>query len=170
MLQRLMHVKWKPYQKRWKSHKVLLLEYFRQSVLWAKALSAMADWPIMDFAAHIDPMLRADSSIMDVWHHHLLITNPTNKVPDEMESLLEAALHWAAAEDSHLTAPYNLPPPYEPIILMYERGGYFYRTQNTVEITSVTAIVRRGWQYYDKSDPDVSIDSASLDQIDLETS
>ncbi|MEP7288560.1 MAG: hypothetical protein ABI947_22640 [Chloroflexota bacterium] len=169
-LQRLLTVNWKADYARYKSHKALLHEYFRRTALWAKALVATAEWPIIDLALHIDPSIRAEKAILDRWRQHLDHTENDKRVPPEMEFILEAALHWASVEDKQLTGTFNLPQPYEPIILMYERGGFFYRSHEGIDITAVTAISRRGWDAYDRDTPWGSIEVSELDKIDSRVS
>jgi hypothetical protein len=167
MLQRLLAVRWKADPTRFKSHKALLIEYFRRSSLWAKVVNATNDWPIIDIALHIDSNVRVDETAIHVWQEHLRHLSSGNRVPNEMEYLLEAALQWAAVEDKQLTGYFNLPKPYEPIILMYERGGFFYRSHDGIEITYVTTISRRNWQAYNRDVPYDNIEESELDKIDF---
>src|SRR5579859_4207565 len=169
-LNRLLAVQWKPEFARFKSHKILLIEYFRRSALWAKTLNATSEWPILDIALHIDPTIRAAETVLKIWHEHLARLGENHHVPREMEYLLECALYWATTKDRLLTQSFDLPEPYEPIILMYERGGFFYRSHEGIDITSVTAISRMNWQAYDRDTPYDSLEISELDRIDSEDS
>jgi hypothetical protein len=166
-LQRLLSVKWKADPTRFKSHNALLNEYFRRSSLWAKAFDAPNDWPIIDIASHIDSTIHIDKTVIQVWHEHLSHLSKDNRMPSEMEWLLEAALRWPPVEANQLTDHFKLPKPYEPIVVMDERGGFFYRSHEGIEITFVTTMSYRSWQAYDKDVPYDSIEVSELDKIDF---
>jgi hypothetical protein len=166
LLQRLIAVKWKADPNRFRSHKALLIEYFRRSAIWAKKLDCVNEWFMFDIALHIDPTVRADNSSVQMLETHL---NSGEQIPPEMKGLLHYALHWAAVKGRNLTEPFNIADPYEPIVMMYERGGFFYISHDGIEITYVNTISRRGWQAYASDIPYDNTTESELDSLDSGT-
>jgi hypothetical protein len=79
------------------------------------------------------------------------------------------ALRWAAVEESPEVRRYNLPAPYEPLIVLYERGGDVYKDELGRSWFVTRATLRQSMhKFYDRTTPIVELDPAVLDAIDAE--
>lgn len=137
-------------------------EYLRRAALWTKAIQYSKGWPFIDFAKQIDPTVSIEPEQLELLYSHLRkffvigsITNITN--------ILVYALHWQKLE----TIPFDLPDPYEPVILIYERGGLFGSHDG--------GYVDVGGGYFPKGKPDdfysltpkIELTKEALDAIDF---
>lgn len=139
----------------------LMQEYLRRAAWWAEELDATEDWPFFDIAAHLAP---------DV------------SVPDELASQLEAlisagigwpsvadscrnALRWAAVLDAGTPVPKHLEDPFEPLLLLFERGGGWTTEHGLIELYG-SAVSRRTWQDNLTTERVVTLDEAKLDALD----
>jgi hypothetical protein len=59
----------------------------------------------------------------------------------------------------------DLPDPYEPLVVLYERGGVFF-VENGVADFELRRVPLRTWQANLASEPIVEIDPAVLDAVD----
>jgi hypothetical protein len=77
-------------------------------------------------------------------------------------------VHWSMVKDTLKVTQLDLPDPYEPLIVMFERGGSFPKKEfNIYNFWSGGIPVNEPENYY-ASLPYVELDSDVLDQIDLE--
>jgi hypothetical protein len=60
-----------------------------------------------------------------------------------------------------------LEDPFEPLILMYERGGGF-ATENGFVDVDMAGIPLRSWRDHLSSQPIVELDAATLDRLDAQ--
>ncbi|GHF89233.1 hypothetical protein [Streptomyces thermodiastaticus] len=102
-----------------RSRALLMREYLRRAALWAQAYGAEEDWPFFDVTERIalsfllDPEVEAD-----------LEDFVATKVPTPSTArVCRGAVRWAALSDEDKAAAADLPDPYEPLLLMFERGG-----------------------------------------------
>ncbi|MEU5048286.1 hypothetical protein [Streptomyces sp. NPDC021096] len=125
LLQRLRAIDWEdedaPYDHA-ESRAALLREHLRRTALWALAFKAELSWPYIDLAKLIDPTVRADDEVLAELKDYL-----DEEVGwPQVEATLVGAVHWAAFRSgTQITLP-DLDDPYEPLLLMYERGGWFH--------------------------------------------
>jgi hypothetical protein len=145
-------------------------EHLRRMALWAKAVNYTPKWPhwiVFDVAKHVNPSIRAPSETVDLLKRHLDNTEANIFACD----ICSLYLHWAAIRNSAEVKSFALPGPYEAVMLMFERGGFFYVEHGFVGVdiamippskTSVNA--------YASSTPVVELDIAVLDKIDAEAS
>jgi hypothetical protein len=163
VLNRLISIHWAANVAHYRSHRLLVFEYFRRSALWATMLNATDSWPIVNLALHLEPTLQLHPAVLRSFHDHL---QKHGSPPREMVALLEAALYWARLQDLNDERINQLPAPYEPILLLYERGGYFFRSHDGIEITVVMTVSHRGWQQFLTQTPYIQLDPSVLDQVD----
>jgi hypothetical protein len=163
ILARLSAVDWDEValDRRW-SRVALMREYLRRAALWARELDAEGAWPFFDIAALIAPGLE-----------------PPRELAEELETLLyervgwptvqtccRAALRWAALLDSGRPIPVGLPDPYEPLLLVFERGGEFYIEHVFIELDGAS-IMQKPMAYYVSDEPVLaSLDPDYLDELD----
>jgi hypothetical protein len=163
MLDRLLAVRWDDERDVWlqKSRGMLMLEYLRRAACWAKEVDATGQWPFFDIATHIDPAIRADPELVNELEAAL---DAKVWFPPVRRTCL-AALHWEALVATPGVLLPNLPDPFEPLLLMYERGGGFIIQNGFIELP-VTGVPRRTWQHHLKPDQIVELDPATLDALD----
>jgi hypothetical protein len=149
----------------------LLQEFLRRAALWAEAFGLIdvpgTGWPMIDYASYVDPSLKIDDS------------GDSDEVLPEAEKLQVDHLswyerrvcvyfvHWAAVKDRSEVTKYSLPDPYEPLIVLYERGGSFRKDHSGVwEYHNTSGFPACSANYYLSSEPIVELDKVSLDKAD----
>jgi hypothetical protein len=146
------------------SHILLFKEYIRRAALWFKALNIElkgSGWPVFDIAAQIDQSIE-DETEDENFIKCLTTGTYYTKV------LCLYYVHWSMIKDRPEVTRFNLPEPYEPIIIMFERGCSFPRKEfNIYDFWGGGIPINEPENYYDDL-PYTELDSATLDQIDLE--
>lgn len=160
-IERIKAIDWKPNNLRATSHIALLKEYLRRASLWAKALDCTDKWPFFDVAAQIDPSLRSDEAKVEEVERHLA----PFPVSLTVRRLCEWFVHWAVVKNSPEVTKIALPDPYEPLILLYERGGNFHFEQGFFHF-SVGCFPRGKLSDHYSLSPHILLDEQVLDQLD----
>ncbi len=150
-------------RKRW-SHVALFKEHARRMSLWAERLGRKDSWLFFDVGAALAPDWRADEALISALHDFL----DDKAYLGLMCDVYEWALHWAALRD---TQSFDLPDPYEPILMLYERGGNVRQYSADIwavsETFGVSGITR---DLYRALPPIVDLDPAILDMLDQDDS
>ncbi|MDT0304209.1 hypothetical protein [Streptomonospora wellingtoniae] len=143
---------------RQKSQLSLLHEYLRRFSFWVGAYSDL-DWPAGDAAAMVNPGVRAAPELVAKIKDAIPVYEP----PVVEETCLNA-LHFEALRSAgQVTA--NLPCPYDPLLLMYERGHGFKISQGYFEVG--TSGIKKGRpRDFRAADPIVPLDAETLAAID----
>lgn len=135
-------------------------EYLRRSALWSDEIGTV--WPFDDFARRIDPTVRADPRLVRTIEDrfpplifHMVIRTCT------------WALHFEALRESEGPLP-NLPSPFDPLILMYERGNSFSAEGAGYIEVGVIGIPKWNKERYLTPKPLSPMDPKKLDAMDLE--
>jgi hypothetical protein len=107
-----------------RSHIALMNEFLRRSALWAVNLDIKEKWPFFDIAFYINSAIRADPLECERLDAYL----KKYDLSQVMRKCMINHLHWLETyeqmiENNDIS---HLPPPYEPIIVMFKRGGYFW--------------------------------------------
>jgi hypothetical protein len=118
-------------------HLYLMLEYMRRVALWQQALKCAEARPFFDIADQIDPSIRVDSEMVNVLHGRF-------KQGVWVGRIGEWALHFAALQDAAKVQHFDLPVPYEPLIVLFEEGGTFTITHEGVLLNGTTMRLS-GW-------------------------
>lgn len=145
------------------SRVALMREYLRRTALWAHEYRIDGDWPFIDLAARVDPEVRADPVLLARMEDAL----------DDRATLLYAqktsrhAVHWAALLDARADRLPPLEDPFEPIVLLFERGGLF-GTEGRAADFALGMIQYRTRDHYLAVAPIESLDPDLLDKIDDE--
>ncbi len=156
-------IAWQYDDRRSESHLKLAHEYLRRMALWATALGRQDHWPFFDvaIAMYLDIALpdelyqRLDQHLDE---HYLYII---------MRRVLRHALAWSMIKDDPHVHAFGLPDPYEPILLLYRRGGHFtldkarFITSGFGSSSPLATIDR-----YHRQVPVVALDQVTLDTID----
>ncbi|MEV7024158.1 pentapeptide repeat-containing protein [Kitasatospora sp. NPDC093558] len=123
MLDRLTAVDWRDEDAAYAhaaSRSRLFREYLRRSALWAQAYQPGQDWPFVDLAAHVDPTVQVDAELAEQLDAFL----EANVGFVKAKALCRAALRWAALLDGSTVHLPELADPFEPLLRMFERGGW----------------------------------------------
>src|SRR5688572_21541320 len=119
---RLSAIQWTSDEDRYVLHVRLGQEYLRRAALWIQALGVEDGSMFFDIAEVIDPDSRASPILIQRVREHL----DEQKISGWPQIIAEWALHFAALPEPALPElALGLPQPYEPLIVMLERGGYF---------------------------------------------
>lgn len=138
----------------------LMAEYLRRAALWAQALDATSEWPFFDIAAHTDPSVQVPED--QAKELEALIYNHIGW--PSVDRLARAALRWAALKDAGITTP-GLQDPYEPILLMFDRGGAWTTEAGFIDVGGA-AVRRQTWREHLSTEPVTALDAAALDALD----
>ncbi|MFJ8844240.1 hypothetical protein ACIRFF_15205 [Streptomyces cyaneofuscatus] len=103
------------------SRALLMREYLRRAALWAKAYGAEESWPFFDIAERLDA---ANTTPPDVAAELEQLLQ--SLAPASLRTTCRGAVRWPALLAAHCVLPAELPDPYEPLLLMYERGGGYH--------------------------------------------
>ncbi len=139
----------------------LMAEYLRRAAQWAKALDATDEWPFFDIAAHVDPAVHVpedEAKDLEVLIDHG-IGWPSVKTSSR------AALRWGAILDAGTPLPSGLEDPYEPLLLLFDRGGGWTIEAGFIDVDGA-AVRQRTWLDHLTTKPAVALDRATLDALD----
>ncbi|WP_152471803.1 hypothetical protein [Nocardiopsis gilva] len=163
LAERILSVNWQSDFEKTKSRVALMREYLRRSALWAHHLDSSGRWPFFDVAIIIDPEVRADEEIVERVKDHI---EGQSQLPVVTDTCIWS-LHFAALRSAAVPLP-ALPDLYEPLILMYERGGGFgIDGTGSIEVDMV-ALPRRGMQKFLSAEPLASLNPEELDTLDAQ--
>ncbi|MGW0737017.1 hypothetical protein [Streptomyces sp. NPDC002851] len=124
VLERLRSVHWDDWDEAFDhphSRALLMREYMRRAALWAQAYGAEDVWPFFDIAEYVDPTVQLDADVAAELEQFLSSGIGRNSV----KRTCQGAVRWAALRSTAKVDLPDLPDPYEPLLLMYERGGGF---------------------------------------------
>ncbi|GAA1594722.1 hypothetical protein GCM10009678_91000 [Actinomadura kijaniata] len=142
---------------------LLFLEHLRVGALWARHLGLRAT--VFDIPGEVAPGIEADPA---------LVRRVDETLADAYASHYDRrsarwALAMAAVRDEGAALP-DLPDPYEPLIMLFERGGSFARDCAGVlwEVGFVGVPCRRYLDGEGVTEPVAPLDHALLDGYDLD--
>ncbi|MGR6970495.1 hypothetical protein ACU639_12940 [Streptomyces cynarae] len=144
-----------------RSRALLMREYLRRAALWAQAYEAEEEWPFFDVTEYVDPAFRLDPDLEADLEEFV-----SHKVPTpSTASTCRGAVRWAAlkAERSEAGFP-ELPDPYEPLLLMYQRGGG-YSIEEFIDLYGVM-IPYGNFESNVSTEPFLSLARSTLDALD----
>lgn len=143
-----------------RSRALLMREYLRRAALWAQEYHAEGDWPFFDIAERIDPTAQLAPDLAKELESFLR----SGIGPNSVERTLKGAVHWAAMCSSGRTDLPALADPYEPLLLMYERGGGFSVDQ-LIDLNGVS-LPRWSLDAAITAPPFLTLTPATLDALD----
>ncbi|MET9663531.1 hypothetical protein [Streptomyces sp. NPDC006510] len=144
------------------SRALLMREYLRRAARWAQAYGAEESWPFFDIAEHVAPEVRTPSDIAAELEEVL-----TGLAPSSLKKTCRGAVRWAVLRDAGGELSRDLPDdPYEPLLLMYERGGGYF-VEEFIDLNG--AMLRLGTVESSLSArPFLTLAPATLDALDAE--
>ncbi|MFI1993936.1 hypothetical protein [Actinoplanes sp. NPDC020271] len=165
MAARLGAINWDRHGDKAWSKAVLLKEYFRRAARWAAAYGCDSPVPFFDIAACVDSTVRADRHLIDD-----VVADANTRGSRSVKRLLPFILHWSAIRptlDADLLQ--RLEDPFEPLILLFERGGGFHTANGEVDL-ELKSVRMAGWRGRADDPPITSFAADDLDQIDRDGS
>ncbi|WP_433828954.1 hypothetical protein ACQP2E_06535 [Actinoplanes sp. CA-015351] len=166
MTTRLSSIDWERHGDKAWSKAALLKEYFRRAARWSAVYACDAPGPFFDIAACVDPAVRADQRVIDDLVEKLAIGRGGWNV----KQVAPFILHWTALRATpDFLLPEELEDPFEPLILLFERGGSFHTENGEVNL-EWKSVSMRGWRKRADDPPMPSFDPEILDEIDREGS
>lgn len=146
----------------YRSHMRLYHEYVRRLGLYATSFGwGYFNVLTKDIPGMIDPLIRANAEVTET-----VVKYALGREFDAVAiHIFLMALHWEALRDSEVYDTYKLLPLYEPLIMIYERGGWLSTEQNWVDVTGI-GIPPKRWEQCLASEPLFSLDTDFLDGLD----
>lgn len=137
----------------------LMSEYLRRAAWWVQELDGTSKWPFFDIVGRWAPEVH---------------TLP--ELAEQLETLIHssvgwqggacrAALRWAAMLDAGISLPPHLEDPFEPLLLMFERGGGYTACGGFIDLGG-SSVLQKTWRHHLSTEPVVSLDQATLDALD----
>ncbi|GIF08923.1 hypothetical protein [Actinoplanes siamensis] len=144
------------------SKAALLKEYFRRAARWAIAYGCDTRVPFFDIAACVNSSIRADQNEID----HLLEKIVAGRGGWNAKQMAPFILHWAALRATpDIALPPELEDPFEPIVLLFERGGGFHTEHGEVNLEWLS-VPTSGWRKRADAPPMLAFTPEVLDEID----
>ncbi|MFI9319854.1 hypothetical protein ACIGXI_08735 [Kitasatospora aureofaciens] len=142
----------------------LMVEYLRRASLWAEVLGGPPRWPYFDIAGALAPAVRVDPEVAERLEEY--IEDHVDGVSAEF--VCRAAVRWATLRDTPGVQLPDLPDPFEPIILMYGRGGEVLHDDSWAFNFGGRFLRILPWREYLSAEPATTLDPAALDALDRE--
>jgi hypothetical protein len=143
-----------------RSRSALTFEFLRRSALWARATGAENGWPFSDLAGALEPGTRAEAAV-----ERLRAEVGAELWWPPVQQAVEGALHWAALGALPRQLFPELQDPYEPLLVLLERGGGFMTSSGAIELGYGSFPVRSPADRVGLAPR--AIDGATLDSLDL---
>ncbi len=165
-VEELLAVDWQFRLDRFASYKLLFMEYLWRQALWMHTLKPVeqAVFPFADWAWQFDSSVAVDWHLRNALFEHLRPTNSTF-----LRGLLLLAVKWSAIRDHPAIEALELPDPYDPLLVFYQRGGTFYYNAEWkfFELNRrMPWLPRRNTAFWLRDEPYVELDTAVLNHID----
>ncbi len=139
----------------------LMQEYLRRSARWAAQLNATKEWPFFDIAGRLAPEIEPPAALAEQLEES--IVNRTGW--PSHRTVARAAFHWAALVDVGVPLPPDLEDPFEPLLVMLDRGGGYTTEAGFIDL-GASSILRKTWQDHLSTEPITALDPATLDALD----
>jgi hypothetical protein len=161
--ERIAAIEWIGSFDRMTSRGYLMKEYLRRAAWWAKVTKAQ-EFPFFDIAAAVNPAVRADPS---------LVLRVTQELAAKMQGILVQetcanALHFAALLDARIPLPEAPEMPFEPLLVMFERGGGFRDEGSGLIDVDLLGIPIGSVEDNLRAEPYVQLGLTDLDALDRE--
>lgn len=143
-----------------RSRAKLMHEYLRRAALWAQELGGTTRWPFFDIAGRWAPDVDVPAEVAEELEKQIgPHINSWDAVPSR------AALRWAAMLDAGVSIPAHLEDPFEPLLLMFERGGGQTTEAGFIDLGG-SSVLQETWRDYLGTKAVTNLDQASLDALD----
>lgn len=165
MLSRLLTVNWDGDFDASDRHAVsrarLMREYLRRSAWWAEYLNATNEWPFFDIAGRLAPDIEPPADLAKQLEESIAERTgwPSHR------TVARAALRWAALLDAATPLPPGLEDPFEPLLLMFDRGGAYSTEAGFIDL-GASSVQRKTWRDHLSPEPVTTLAPATLDALD----
>ena len=163
-LERLRAIDWSDDSKAFEhtnSRALLMREYLRRAALWARAYGAEQSWPFFDIAEHVERAVQTPPEVAAALAEVLSGLGPAS-----LRTTCRGVVRWEVLRDAQIEWPGDLPDPYEPLLLMYERGGGYF-LEEYIDLSGV--MIRPGNVESNLSaTPFLTLAPTTLDALDAE--
>ncbi|HJD85711.1 hypothetical protein [Kitasatospora aureofaciens] len=167
MMERLACIKWTNLEGR-NAHATsrawLMIEYLRRAALWAEMSGGAPRWPYFDIAGTLAPDVQMDPEVTERLEEY--IEDHVEGVSAEF--VCRAAVRWATLQDTPGVQLPDLPDPFEPLILMYERGGEVIMDDSRAFNFADLRVQVNLWSDHLSPEPATALDPDTLDALDRE--
>ncbi len=139
----------------------LMREYLRRSARWADYLNATNEWPFFDIAGRLAPDIEPPADLVKQLEESIAgrIGWPSHR------TVARAALRWAALLDAATPLPAGLEDPFEPLLLMFDRGGAYTTEAGFIDL-GASSVQRKTWRDHLSTEPVTALDPSALDALD----
>ena len=188
------NISWQRDPARLESSMALMREYLRRSAVVAEAVGETANWPWFDAAARLTlpgvdrrflpayvfldevPQYRGPGSdpsedkVRALNMHFNAIVGGQDRYQPRYYARHSCwwYIRWASVKNHTALAPLNLPDLYEPLIVLYERGGSFHPHHGDIEFFPNRVVQPVAPSRWIMREPLPSLDPAALDELDRE--
>ncbi|MET8626169.1 hypothetical protein ABZW30_20845 [Kitasatospora sp. NPDC004669] len=142
----------------------LMVEYLRRAALWAEVLGGPPRWPYFDIAGALAPEVLVAPATAEQLEKYI----EENVDGVSAELVCRAAVRWATLRDTPGVRLPDLPDPFEPLILLYERGGEVLYDDSWAFNFGLRRIQIELWHEHLSPEPATALDPATLDALDHE--
>jgi hypothetical protein len=145
--------------RRQRSRLRLAREYLRRTAVWMQSLGLAERWPHPDLAKVVEPSVAVDPALAE----RIFAATADGEFPVR-PAVSYPILQWVAAADVPGRRFPQLDDPFEPLVLLFERGGAFVEHNGAMELGYGALQIR--------TVPDRAalaprpVDSATLDELD----
>jgi hypothetical protein len=142
----------------------LMREYLRRSAQWANHLNATNEWPFFDIAGRLAPEVEPPTELAKQLEESIAERTgwPSHR------TVARATLRWAALLDAGTPLPPDLQDPFEPLLLMFDRGGAYTTEAGFIDL-GASSVPSKTWRDNLSTEPVTALDRATLDALDEKT-
>jgi len=160
--QRIMSIRWDPSFDHENSRAYLMKEYLRRAAWWSRATDQELWIPFFDIAAAVGPGIRADEAVVERVSRYMSKSHQSGLG----QRAAVNALHFAALLAAGTPLPDAPEQPFEPLLILLERGGGFHAEgSGLIDVDSVGIRIGKLEENL-RTEPWVQLDKAALDAID----
>ena len=162
---RILAIDWKANYSHLRSGNLLCREYLRRMAIWAGGLGVSDLWPFFDLVELIDDSVKIPDQVMASLRQHFL----AHRLFGGMRvKVCQQYVRWELASSLETILDWGPPSPYEPLIVMFERGTWPSSEAGQILINE-TAGFRMGMlEEHLSASQLVELHSETLDRIDRE--
>lgn len=126
-------------------YKLLIREWLRRMALWGKALNATQKWPFINIVDEIFGEQEVSEPVV------VEITSFLSEYVNIYATYTSIwYVRWSGVKNRKEVAQFNLPEPYEPLIVFFELGGWLRKEDKFLDGVMIDI---DNWQEYDLLEP-----------------
>lgn len=165
-LERLLKIEWAYIEGRDKSQLKLMTQYLGRAALWTDRLKSDGSWPFYDIGDYLAPDIHVPEEFSQRLKNYSDYLVSQGRYRNSRPKLVcEWYLRWEAIRETGRASKYELPDPYEPLVLMFERGGSFTTEHGFIEL-GACSIRPDHWKSIARNYSPIELTTEYLDQLD----